>query len=227
MAANDREITFRTTDERPRERLFARGVEALSDAELLALVLRSAGGDSLRVAVALLDRFGTLRALFAAAADRLLRERGLGPAGTAALLAVPALAERALRAELLRPVSIGAATDVGRFLRLRLAGREREVFAALFLDSQHRLIEYRELFLGTLDSATVHPREVLRYALELNAAAVILAHNHPSGVAEPSRADIALTERLRSVLALVDIRLLDHLVVVPGLAVSFAERGLI
>ena len=122
---------------------------------------------------------------------------------------------------------LGASTDVSRYLRVRIGRSEREIFGALFLDSQHRLIEYRELFFGTLDSATVHPREVLKAAMELNAGAVILAHNHPSGVAEPSQADEVITRRLRSALALVDIRVLDHLVVGDGACVSFAERGLL
>lgn len=227
ISANGTGVTRRDTSREPRERLIARGPSALTDAELLALVLGSASGDGIRLATRLLYHFGSLQALLSASVEALAAQSGLGPARISAIRAVLALAERAIEAGIERPVAFGAASDVSRFLRLKLGALEREVFGALFLDSQHRLIEYRELFFGTLDSATVHPREVLRAALDLNAAAVILAHNHPSGVAEPSRADLALTERLRSVLGLVDIRLLDHLVVVSDRAVSLAERGLL
>lgn len=227
ISANGTGITRRDTSREPRERLIARGPSALTDAELLALVLGSASGDGIRLATRLLSHFGSLQTVLSAPVEALAAQSGLGPARISAIRAVLALAERAIEAGIERPVAFGAASDVSRFLRLKLGALEREVFGALFLDSQHRLIEYRELFFGTLDSATVHPREVLRAALDLNAAAVILAHNHPSGVAEPSRADLALTERLRSVLSLVDIRLLDHLVVVADRAVSLAERGLL
>lgn len=227
MSTNGTGVTDESGASAARERLFARGAAALTDEELIALVLGSAKGTGLGAARRLLARFGSIRGVLAARADDLARERGLGPARVAALKCVLSLAERALEDAIVRPVAFGAAADVSRYLRLKLGGLEREVFAALFLDSQHRLIEYRDLFYGTLDSATVHPREVLRTALDLNAAAVILAHNHPSGVAEPSRADLALTERLRSVLALVEIRLLDHLVVVSDRTVSLAERGLL
>jgi len=208
--------------------MLRRGADGLSDAELLSLVLGGGGGPQhCRLAHALLGRFGTVHALLSAQAHSLVRVPGLGPARTASLKAVLGLAERILEPAPKCGVFLGASTDVSRYLRVRIGRSEREIFGALFLDSQHRLIEYRELFFGTLDSATVHPREVLKAAMELNAGAVILAHNHPSGVAEPSRADVVLTERLRSVLALVDIRLLDHLVVAPDRAVSMAERGLL
>jgi len=214
-----------------RERLIRRGAGALSDAELLSLVMRSRrDADGLALAHRLLARFGAVGAVLAARPAQLLEVVGTNRANRArasALAAVLELAERATAMPIERTPVFGASSDVSRFLRMRLGRCRREVFGVLFLDSQHRLIEYRALFFGTVDSATVHPREVLRAAMDLDAAAVILAHNHPSGVAEPSRADVALTERLRSVLSLVDIRVLDHLVVVPNGTVSLAERGLL
>jgi len=215
-------------DDGPRARLYARGAAALSDAELLALALRCRRAkEAAATARRLLARFGSIGGVLAARPQQLLGVAGIDAARAAALAVVLELAERASTLGIAHAPVFGASSDVSRFLRLRLGRCRREVFGVLFLDSQHRLIEYRALFFGTVDSATVHPREVLRAAMDLNAAAVILAHNHPSGVAEPSRADVALTERLRSALSLVDIRVLDHLVVVPTGTVSFAERGLL
>ncbi|NJN53162.1 MAG: DNA repair protein RadC [Gammaproteobacteria bacterium] len=222
-------ITLWPGGERPRTRLIERGLDGLSDAELLALVLRSGQGklDAVALGRSLLARFGSLQDLLAADFNRLLQAPGLGPAKAAALRAVVGLSERCLEQTVRASLAFAGSADVSRFVRQRLGCRGREVFAVLLLDSQHRLIEYRELFLGTLDAAVVHPREVLKSVMEVNAAAVIFAHNHPSGVAEPSRADVALTERLKSVLALVDVRVLDHIVVSRGAVVSMAERGLL
>jgi DNA repair protein RadC len=218
-------------DARPREKLLARGAAALGDAELLALLLRtgSAGQPVLALAQALLDRFGGLHGLLQADVQALRGGglKGLGPAKRAELMAVLELARRTAAQPLQdRPV-FESPPRVKSFLQLQLGGREHEVFAVLFLDAQHRLIALEELFRGTLSQTSVYPREVVKRALARNAAAVILAHNHPSGVAEPSRADELLTQALRSALGLVDVRVLDHFVVGQGQVVSFAERGLL
>ena len=219
-------------DLRPREKLLARGPAALADAELLALLLRTgtAGQGVLQLAQALLDAFGGLAGLLAADAEALAAAKGikgLGPAKRAELVAVLELARRALAAQLRTAPVFDSPQAVKDYLRLALGEKPHEVFAVLFVDSQHRLIAFEELFRGTLGSASVHPREVVKRALALNAAAAILAHNHPSGVAEPSRADEALTATLKSALALVEVRVLDHFVVGRGGVVSFAERGLL
>src|SRR5262245_8594455 len=215
--------------ERPRERLLAGGTAGLSDAELLALLLRSGHGarDAVQLARDLLISYASLRELLDAPINDLMGRPGMGPTKAATLAAAVALAERYLASPVQRFEVFGASADVQRYLRHRLGGKPREVFAALFLDAQHRLIAFREMFLGTIDSATVHPREVVRETLLLNAAAVIFAHNHPSGVAEPSISDIKITERLRHALQLIDVRVLDHVVVSPAAAVSMAERGLL
>ncbi|MBA3597148.1 MAG: DNA repair protein RadC [Methylibium sp.] len=214
---------------RPREKLLARGPAALADAELLALLLRTgtAGQDVLQMAQALLDQFGGLGGLMAAEPQALLRVRGLGPAKRAELAAVLEIARRTLVERLSTAPVFDAPQTVKDYLRLQLAGLQHEVFAVLFLDSQQRLLAFEELFRGTLSQASVYPREVVKRALALNAAAAILAHNHPSGVAEPSRADDVLTQTLKAALALVDVRVLDHFVVSRGGVVSFAERGLL
>ena len=222
-------ITEWPASERPRERLLTRGVEGLSDAELLALLLRTGSGsrDAVQLARDLLGRYSSLRALLDAPVEELVDLEGIGPAKAATIVAAVALAERYLACAVAREEVFSASADVRRYLRHRLGGRPREVFGALFLDAQHRLITFREIFLGTVDSATVHPREVLRETLALNAAAVIFVHNHPSGVAEPSTSDVKITERLRHLLQLVDVRVLDHIVVSGTEAVSMAERGLL
>ena len=191
-------ITDWPSGERPRERLLARGADGLSDAELLALLLRTGSGarDAVQLARDLLASYSSLRALLDAPISELTARPGIGPAKAATLTAAVALAERYLACAVHARGGLQASVDVRRYLRHRLGGRPREVFGALFLDAQHRLIAFREIFLGTLDSATVHPREVLRETLALNAAAVILVHNHPSGVAEPSVSDVKITERL-------------------------------
>ncbi len=215
--------------ERPRERLLSQGPDALSDAELLALLLRhgGAGRDVVTLARQLICSFGSLRALLEADSSRLLDVPGLGPAKVAALKAMLTLAQRYLEAPLVREGVFSGSADVRRYLRQRLGGRHSEVFAAMLLDSQHRLLAFRELFHGTIDSAAVYPREVVRLVLRDNAAAIIFVHNHPSGVAEPSRSDVEITERLKQALCHLDVRVLDHMVVSATEVVSMAERGLI
>lgn len=214
--------------ERPRERLLAAGSDALSDAELLAVVLGTGvrGRTAVDVAREALARFGGVAALLAAGHD-LMSTPGVGRARFARLAAGVELARRALREELGRKDILTSPEAVRDYLRISLASLPCEVFVALFLDSQHRLIVAEELFRGTLAQTSVYPREVVKAALARNAAAVIFAHNHPSGVAEPSRADELLTQSLKSALLLVDIRTLDHFVVGGARVVSFAERGLL
>jgi DNA repair protein RadC len=216
-------------EERPREKLLARGAGALSDAELLAVFLSTGtrGRPVLQLARDLLQAFGGVRGLLEADTATLLATPGLGLARSAQLRAAVALTERCLQAGFERgdPMTDPAAT--GRFLKSKLRGYAREVFACLYLDNQHRLIRYEELFFGTIDGASVHPREVVKRVLFFNAAAVIFAHNHPSGVAEPSQADQRITDRLKSALLLVDVRVLDHMIVGDQHVVSFAARGLL
>ena len=215
--------------ERPREKLLARGAAALSDAELLALFLRTGlpGLSAVALARDLLGRFDGLRGLLEADRAALCAVRGLGPAKYAQLAAALELARRHLQATLTRGDALTSPAATRALLASELRHRDREVFLALFLDNRHRLLASEALFVGTLDGASVHPREVVRRALAHNAAALIVAHNHPSGVAEPSAADRAVTARLRDALALVEIRLLDHFVVGDGPPVSLAERGLL
>jgi len=216
-------------DERPRERLLAQGPQVLSDAELVALFLRTgtAGRTALDVGREALARFGGLSGLLAAAPTELTSIPGLGPAKSAQLQAVLELARRSLREDVRRDTALNSPGAVRDYLRLTLGRREHEVFVALFLDAQNRLLVAEELFRGTLTQTSVYPREVVKRALAVNAAAVIFAHNHPSGVAEPSRSDEMLTTSLRQALALVDVRVLDHLIVAGPATVSFAERGLL
>lgn len=214
--------------ERPREKLLARGPGALSDAELVAILLRtgSPGRTAVDVARDLITAYGGLRPLLEAGAEDFGRRAG-GTARYAQLQAGLELARRYLEATLRRGDVIASPADTRRYLSARLRGHQREVFGCLFLDNRHRVLGFEELFYGTIDSAAVHPREIVKRALACNAAALILAHNHPSGVAEPSRADAALTGRVRDALALVDVRVLDHFVVGDGEVVSLAERGLL
>jgi DNA repair protein RadC len=214
---------------RPREKLLERGVSALSDGELLALLLRTGtvGQDVLQLAQSLLDGFGGLPGLLRVSPDALAEVKGLGPAKRAELMAVLEIARRALASQLAAMPVFDSPQAVKDYLALQLRGLQQEVFAVLFLDAQHRLLRMETLFSGTLTQTSVYPREVVKRALALNAGAVLLAHNHPSGVAEPSRADEALTQALRQALALVDVRVLDHLVVGGGEVTSFAERGLL
>ena len=216
-------------DARPREKLLAQGPAALADAELVALLLRTGlkGTSVLQLAQQVLDAFGGVAGLLHAEAADLKRIKGLGPAKRAELAAVVELARRSLQQRLADRPAFDSPQAVRDYLQLQLAAREHEVFAVLFLDAQQRLLRFDEMFRGTLTQTSVYPREVVRRALALNAGAVILAHNHPSGVAEPSRADEFLTQTLKSALALVDVRVLDHFVVGRGQIVSFAERGLL
>jgi len=215
--------------ERPRERLLAQGPAALSDAELLAIFLRVgvAGRSALDLASDLLARFKGINALFAAPLDEFRAIKGLGAAKFVQLQAVHELAKRALMEDVRRDTVLNSPDTVRHYLRLRLGHLPHEVFLALFLDAQNRLIAPEELFRGTLTQTSVYPREVVKRALALNAAAVVFAHNHPSGVAEPSRADEMLTRALKDALQLVDVRVLDHLIVAHGDIVSFVERGLL
>jgi DNA repair protein RadC len=214
--------------ERPREKLLQRGPSALSDAELLAIFLRTgvSGRTAVDLARELLARFGSLRALLSAGEADFCQAPGLGTAKYAQLQAVLEMGRRYLGERLERGESLCSPTATRRYLTARLRDRPQEVFCCLYLDNRHRVLAFEELFTGTLDGAAVYPREVVKRALAHSAAAVILVHNHPSGVAEPSRADELLTLRLKDALALVDIRVLDHLVVGDGEPVSFAERGL-
>ena len=215
--------------ERPRERLLAFGPAALTDAELLAVMLRtgSRGHPALAMARSLLARFGGLTALLAAGTADIRAQRGVGPARAAELKAMVELVRRALVEEAAQRDALASPEAVRDYLKLTLAALPYEAFVGLFLDSQNRLLAARELFRGTLAQTSVYPREVVKAALAHNAAGVIFAHNHPSGVAEPSRADELLTASLKQALALVDIRTLDHFVVAGARVVSFAERGLL
>lgn len=216
------------TDARPREKLLAQGPAALADVELIALLLRTGvrGTPVLQLAEQLLTAFGGLGGLLRAQAGELQRVKGIGPAKRAELSAVLELARRSMGQRLRERPVFESPLQVKEHARLQLAHLGHEVFAVMFLDAQHRLIHWEEMFRGTLTQTSVYPREVVRRALELRAAAVILLHNHPSGVAHPSRADELLTQTLKTALALVDVRVLDHLVVGADEVVSFAERGL-
>ncbi len=213
--------------ERPREKLLQQGAAALSDAELLAIFLRTGvkGKSAVDLARELLQDFGSLRQLLMADQQRFCLPSGLGSAKFAQLQAVLEMARRHLAQELERSDALTSPELTRRYLLAQLRDLDYEVFACLLLDNQHRVIRYEELFRGTIDGAAVYPREVVKLALAQGAAAVILAHNHPSGIAEPSQSDRAITERLVQALGLVDVRVLDHLVLGDGYAVSFAERG--
>jgi DNA repair protein RadC len=222
-------ITDWPVDDRPRERLIAKGAESLSDAELVAILLRTGvkGRSALDLARELLARFGSVSALFAADVPALCATAGLGTAKYAQLAAVMEMARRALRETMSRGNALNSPKAVRDYLRLKLQDRPYEVFVTVFLDAQNRVLAVEELFRGTLTQTSVYPREVVKRALHHNAAALIFAHNHPSGVAEPSRSDEALTQALKQSLALVDVKVLDHFVIGGGAAMSFAERGLL
>jgi len=216
-------------DERPREKLLEKGAAALSDAELLAILLRTgmAGHSALDLARNVLKSFDSLRKLIAADRQRFCAEPGLGPVRFAELQAAVEISRRQLSESLRAGPSLASPKATRDFLSARLRDLEHEMFCCLYLDKRHRLIKFEELFRGTIDGASVHPREIVKLALQRNSAAVIIAHNHPSGVAEPSQADEMITLRVKEALALVDIRLLDHIIVGDGACVSLAERGLI
>ncbi|EOE2082520.1 DNA repair protein RadC [Vibrio cholerae] len=211
----------------PREKLLQRGPQSLSDAELLAIFLRTGthGMNVLALADLLLRDFGSLRALFCASKEQFCRHKGLGEAKFVQLQAVLEMTQRYLAETLKRGDALTSPQQTKLYLSSVLRDRQREAFYILFLDNQHRVIRDEILFEGTIDAASVYPREVVKRALHHHAAAVILAHNHPSGVAEPSQADRRITDRLRDALGLVEIRVLDHFVVGDGEVVSFAERG--
>lgn len=214
--------------ERPRERLLASGAGALTDAELLAVLLRTgvAGKSAVQLARELLARFGSVGGLLSAG-KALLEVKGLGVAKSAQLSAAVELARRSLHEELKSGGALTSPGGVRDYLRLALGGREHEVFVCIWLDAQHRVLKFEELFRGTLTQTSVYPREIVKAALAWNAAAVIFAHNHPSGVAQPSQADELLTRNLKEALALVEVKVLDHFIVAGSHALSFAERGLL
>jgi DNA repair protein RadC len=216
-------------DARPREKLLRHGAATLSDTELLALLLRTGlkGQGVLQLAQSVLGHFGGYAGLLQAGVCDLATIKGLGPAKRAEVAAVVEMARRALAQRLEAAPVFDSPQSVKDYLQLQLGALPHEVFAVLFLDAQHRLLGLERLFTGTLGQTSVYPREVVKRALARNAGAVILAHNHPSGAAEPSRADEFLTQSLKSALALIDVRVLDHLVVGRGQVVSFAERGLL
>jgi DNA repair protein RadC len=215
-------------EERPREKLLSRGAAALTDAELLAIFLRTGipGKSAVDLARDLLSGLGGLHGLLGASQKRFCATKGLGVAKFAQLQAVLEMTRRYLRVELERSDPLTSPAATRRYLKTRLLGYPYEVFACLFLDNRHRVIDYEELFRGTIDGASVHPREVVRRALHHNAAAVIFAHNHPSGVCEPSQADARITRQLRDALSLVDVRVLDHFIIGEGEPRSLAEMGL-
>jgi len=215
--------------ERPREKLINQGPRALSDAELLAIFLRTgiAGLSAVDLARDLLSQFGNISTLLNADLDTFCAVKGLGPAKFAQLQSVLELARRHLGEQLSREQVFTNPETVRHYVRAHFQGYQREVFLCLFLDTRHRLIATEELFQGTIDGASVYPREVVKRALQLNAGAVIFSHNHPSGIAEPSHDDAQITRRLKEALALVDIRVLDHIVVGDSEEVSLAERGLL
>ena len=222
-------ITDWPASERPREKLLQRGAAALSDAELLAIFLRTGirGKTAVDLARELLSEFGGLRGLLNADQTRFCHSKGLGNAKFVQLQAVLEIGRRHLQEIIVRGDSLGSPEHTRRFLIARLRDLPHEVFGFLFLDNRHRIISFDELFRGTIDGASVHPREIVRQTLTHNAAAVIFAHNHPSGVAEPSNADRNLTRRLQQALALIDVRVLDHFVIGDGVATSFAEQGIL
>lgn len=220
-------ITDWPAAERPREKLLQCGVQALSDAELLAIFLRTGlqGISAVDLARQLLTAFGSLRAILDADFDSFTAHAGLGLAKFAQLQAVLEMARRHLSEQLERGDAFANPATTRNFLLARLRDCHQEVFACLYLDSQHRLVRYQPHFYGTIDSASVYPRELVKTALECNAAAMILAHNHPSGVAEPSQADRQITEHICKAMTLIGVRVLDHMVVGDGEVISFAERG--
>ena len=222
-------ITEWPEDERPRERLMKQGAAALSDAELLAIFLRvgAKGKSAVDLGRELMANFGSLAALFSASESSLSTIKGMGPAKYVQFQAVLELARRALDEKIKQTDALNSPQAVRDYLRLTLSRLPHEVFVAVFLTAQNRVIAVDELFRGTLTQTSVYPREIVKRALAHNAAAVILAHNHPSGEASPSAADRSLTKALADAFALIDVRVLDHFIVAPGAALSFAEQGIL
>lgn len=221
-------ITDWAVEDRPRDKLLHKGAEALSDAELLAIFLRTGikGKTAVDLARDLIADKGGLSSLLAANEEQFCQSKGLGQAKYVQMQAVVEMSRRYLEEKVQRGDVLDNVGDVKNYLKSRLQHYPFEVFSCLFLDNKHRIIEYEELFRGTIDGANVHPREVVRRVLHHNAAAIILAHNHPSGVAEPSQSDIQITDKLKQALETIDVRVLDHFIVGDEL-VSFAERGLL
>ena len=214
--------------ERPRERLLAKGAGALSDAELVAVLLRSGvrGKSAVDLARDLLMQYEGVTHLLEAGAE-LETVKGLGPAKRAQFAAAIELARRSLQEKLKESAALTSPGAVRDYLRLRLASRKEEAFVCIWLDAQHKAIDIEDAFKGTLTQTSVYPREIVKAALRVNAAAVIFAHNHPSGVAQPSQADELLTRNLKEALALIEVKVLDHFIVAGNQAISFAERGLL
>ncbi len=220
-------ITDVPVSERPREKLLSRGAETLTDAELLAIFVRTGvpGRSAVEIAHDIIAKYGGLVELLQATKSSFCSTKGLGPAKYAQLAAVLEMAKRYQFSKAEKGAFLESPDAVKSLVALQMRDLEHEVFACLFLDNRHRLISYEALFRGTIDSASVYPREVVKAALSCNAAAVVLAHNHPSGVAEPSRADIDITAKLTKALTLIDVRVLDHIIVGGNYQVSLAERG--
>jgi len=214
--------------ERPREKLLKYGVASISDAELLAVFLQTGlpGESAVDRARQVLSRFGNLGSLLNADRKTFCDTPGLGPARYALLQAAQELCRRHVFCEIREADALTSPALVREYLALQLSGLQQEIFAGLFLDNRHRVLEYQQLSVGTIDSAAVYPREVVKRCLATNAAAVIFAHNHPSGVAEPSDTDVRLTRKLIDALALIDVRVLDHMIIGHGVQTSLAERGL-
>ena len=222
-------ITDWPASERPREKLLELGVEALSDAELLAIFLRVGvtGKSAVDLARDLLTQFGSLNNIFAAPINELTQVNGIGSSKYSQLQAIFEMSRRALNEQMQVKDILSSPQQVRDYLCLKLGSLTREVFMVLFLDAQNRMIVTEELFTGTLTQTSVYPREVIKRALHHNAASVIFAHNHPSGVAEQSKADEIITAELKKALALVDVRVLDHFIVAGNQTLSFSERGLL
>lgn len=216
-------------NERPREKLLNKGAASLSDAELLAVLLQTAikGKTSLDIARSMLGQFGGLVGIMAADRNSLNEHPGIGPANAARFIAMKELSQRHMLEGIKSRDILTSSSATRDYLRAKFRDCQSEIFSCLFLNNQHHVVKLEELFRGTIDGAAVYPREVVKRCLHHNAAAVILAHNHPSGVAEPSRADIAITNKLRLALQTIDVRVLDHLVIGNSVVVSFAERGLL
>lgn len=222
-------ITNWPLNERPREKLLHQGANTLSDAELLAIFIRTGtrGKTAVDLARDLLNHFGSLRALLSADLQQFCHHHGLGIAKYAQLQASLEIGKRHLQETIQRHDVLETFRDTRNYLTARLRDYKHEVFACLLLDNRHRVIAYEELFHGTINSSVVHPREVVKCALKHNAAAIIISHNHPSGIAEPSRADELITQQLNSALRVIDVRLLDHIIIGEGQITSLAERGML
>jgi len=222
-------ITDWPTAERPREKLLAKGSQALSNAELLAIFLRTGikGKSAVDLSRDMLSFFGSLNKLLSSSYEEFCSVPGMGPAKFVQLQASLEMSKRFLYEKMEEKSTLTSPSATREYLQAHLKNVPYEVFCALFLDNQHQVIKFEELFKGTIDSASVYPREVIRKTLHYNAAAIIFSHNHPSGISEPSQADIDLTQRLKKALALIDVRVLDHIIIGQCQTMSFAERGLI